>query len=302
MAPVLPRCDGRDMSSNGFSIFLDEGNIRIAQEPISDSLRLCDTHRALIFVEAGGVQYFPLTMPLSIRRLSSPADLSRAVDIQSTTFANSAFCRTVGASPEGNPRSLSPSERHAIQISRLQDALSSDPTFHLLGAVDDETGEILAVAKWYVFKGDDSLEKWKNGVRSDEAMEIPKGVDEGGYRFAKGKLFDAKRAWFGENGREHCFLGVLCTLPAHQGRGAGTLLLKYGLDIADEHGLESYLESSTKGRPLYERHGFKDITLPNGRPGLLEFDLGHFTGRGGDQGDWVRLALMARKPKQKTEC
>ncbi|EEP77544.1 predicted protein [Uncinocarpus reesii 1704] len=233
-------------------------------------------------------------MPLSVRPLSTPADLSRAVEIQSTTFANSAFCRTVGASPEGNPRTLSPADRHAIQISRLQEAVETDPTFHLLGAVDDETGEIVAVAKWNVFLDRAALEMWKRGARTDRDMEIPRGVDEEGYRFAKGRMYEAKKKWFGEEGREHCFLAVLCTHPDHQGRGAGTLLLKYGLEIADKHGVESFLEASAKGLPLYERYGFESITFPDGTPGLLEFDVGRFTGRGGDQGDWVRLTLMTR--------
>ncbi|KMP06518.1 hypothetical protein DIZ76_014402 [Coccidioides immitis] len=238
-------------------------------------------------------------MPCSLRRLSSPADLARAVEIQSITFANSAFCRTVGAAPEGNPRDLSPSDRHAIQISRLQETLSSDPTFHLIGAVDDETGEIISVAKWYTFLDKVSLKRWKEGVKTGGDMEIPRGVEEEGYRFAKGMMFEGKKRWFGEEGREHCFLAVLCTHPDHQGRGAGTVLLKYGLDIADKHGVESYLEASVKGQPLYERYGFEAITFPDGQPGRLEFDVGRFTGRGGDEGDWVRLALMTRKPQSK---
>ncbi|WEW59615.1 hypothetical protein PRK78_005092 [Emydomyces testavorans] len=238
-------------------------------------------------------------MPLSIRHLSTPTDISQAVSIQFTTFADSAFFRTIGAVPEGNPRTISPAERHTIHVSRLRDALASDPTFHLLGAVDDETGEIVAMAKWFVYLGPDALKRWRDGAMTGESMQIPNGVDEEGFRYATGRLCEAKRAWFGEEGREHCFLGLLCTHPDRQGCGAGTLLLKYGLEIADRYGIESYLEASPKGHPLYARYGFEDITFSDGKPGLLEFDLGGFTGRGGDQGDWVRLTLMTRKAMPK---
>lgn len=106
--------------------------------------------------------------------------------------------------PDGNPRDIPPAERHAILLSRLQKDVASDPTLHLVGAVDDETGEIIAVAKWYVFVGEDALRRWREGVRTGEDMEIPQAVDEEGYRYAVGEMLDARKKWFGENGREHC--------------------------------------------------------------------------------------------------
>ena len=44
--------------------------------------------------------------------------------------------------------------------------------------------------------------------------------------------------------------------PSHRGRGAGDLLVSWGLRKADELGIDSYVESTPMGKPLYEKHGF----------------------------------------------
>lgn len=44
-------------------------------------------------------------------------------------------------------------------------------------------------------------------------------------------------------------------------RGAGQLLLKWGIDLAKEHGIPVYLESSPGGHELYLRNGFKDMEV-----------------------------------------
>ena len=54
-------------------------------------------------------------------------------------------------------------------------------------------------------------------------------------------------------------LNLLDTLPAHQRRGAGTQLVKWGAAVADQHGLPSYLEASPAGYQLYRKFGFEDL-------------------------------------------
>ena len=44
-----------------------------------------------------------------------------------------------------------------------------------------------------------------------------------------------------------------------QGRGIGGMLLREGLERADERGLDVFVISSVQGRALYERHGFGDV-------------------------------------------
>ncbi|KAI6912832.1 hypothetical protein KC318_g3346 [Hortaea werneckii] len=55
---------------------------------------------------------------------------------------------------------------------------------------------------------------------------------------------------------KHCYIGMLATLPCHQHKGAGTMLLNDICNDADEAGLEVYLEATDMAKPLYLKHGF----------------------------------------------
>lgn len=70
-------------------------------------------------------------------------------------------------------------------------------------------------------------------------------------------------------------LKFLHTDPAHQKRGAGSMLVKWGLDKAEEMKLPAYLEASKAGKPLYVKHGFKEVDR-------IEFDLTKWGGEGVD--------------------
>jgi GNAT superfamily N-acetyltransferase len=50
---------------------------------------------------------------------------------------------------------------------------------------------------------------------------------------------------------------MLGTRPEYAGRGLASRLLRWGLERADEVGLETYLSASPLGRPLYEKFGFR---------------------------------------------
>lgn len=52
-------------------------------------------------------------------------------------------------------------------------------------------------------------------------------------------------------------LSFLGTDPAHERRGAASLLLKWGLDRCTRDGVSAYLEGTVDAGPLYYRHGFK---------------------------------------------
>ncbi|KAI7340792.1 hypothetical protein KC367_g2381 [Hortaea werneckii] len=56
--------------------------------------------------------------------------------------------------------------------------------------------------------------------------------------------------------KRHCYIGMLATLPCHQHKGAGTMLLNAICNDADEAGLEVYLEATDTAKPLYLKHEF----------------------------------------------
>jgi GNAT superfamily N-acetyltransferase len=66
--------------------------------------------------------------------------------------------------------------------------------------------------------------------------------------------------------RPYHVLDMLVTLPKHERRGAGSMLVRWGCERADAVSVVAYLEASRIGEPLYARHGFECV-------GELEFDL-----------------------------
>ena len=68
-------------------------------------------------------------------------------------------------------------------------------------------------------------------------------------------------------------LTFVCTDPAYQGRGAGSLLSRKVLEMAAVDGMPVYLESTEVAARMYEKLGFKvidgfEMQIP--RPGSAE--------------------------------
>jgi ribosomal protein S18 acetylase RimI-like enzyme len=59
----------------------------------------------------------------------------------------------------------------------------------------------------------------------------------------------------------HWYLPFLGVAPLHQGKGAGSALLRHSLARCDRDDRPAYLDATSPGsRRLYERHGFEVIT------------------------------------------
>lgn len=127
-----------------------------------------------------------------------------------------------------------------------------------LKCVDVKTGEIVAGARWRCVKPRDpnAIERTWEEVDQDMKMSEP-------YEESDPELFHALNDLFNENKRDimgtrsHYVLDTLVTLPQHERRGAGSMLVRWGTERADEAGFEAYLEASPMGAPMYERHGFE---------------------------------------------
>lgn len=64
-------------------------------------------------------------------------------------------------------------------------------------------------------------------------------------------------------------LNWLAVCPSHRLRGIGSLLMKIGVQRADNLSLECWMEASTMGKPLYEKFGFRsllNLAFDNERP------------------------------------
>jgi len=52
---------------------------------------------------------------------------------------------------------------------------------------------------------------------------------------------------------------MLGTHPSYNGKGIASMLLKWGLDRADNDGMPVFLSASPAGKPMYERRGFRVV-------------------------------------------
>jgi ribosomal protein S18 acetylase RimI-like enzyme len=84
----------------------------------------------------------------------------------------------------------------------------------------------------------------------------------------------------------YLMLNMLATHPDHQGRGAGKVLLDWGLKKADDEGLVTYLSATGVGRRMYEKRGFEVVKT-------IEWDRVPWGGEGKDC-HWC----MVRQPQK----
>ncbi|KAH7191974.1 acyl-CoA N-acyltransferase [Fusarium flagelliforme] len=70
-----------------------------------------------------------------------------------------------------------------------------------------------------------------------------------------GTMTEGHRRLMGD--RPHYHLEVICVHEEWQGKGAASLLIRWGVERADAEGLPCFLEATPKGRPIYEKYGFQ---------------------------------------------
>lgn len=83
-------------------------------------------------------------------------------------------------------------------------------------------------------------------------------------------------------------LALLVTADKHRRRGAGSLLVQWGVELSESLGLQCYVQASEQGRRLYQHHGFQDV-------GSVQLDLSQY----GLEGIEV-MTEMIRTPQKHT--
>jgi GNAT superfamily N-acetyltransferase len=223
---------------------------------------------------------------------ATDADIPQACILETLAYADNA------ANPVLFPGPF-PSNAREQRVEQVIEMRKNDSTAVFLKAVDTATGEMLAFAKWHVF----------------ETEEIAKQTPTRPLRFGEGSNQEACKAFFGGlvskkkeimgskphlckldiQGKPTCWSGcstvadlhMLHTNPKQQGRGAGSMLLKWGTQKADQLGLPVYLESSPDAHGFYKKYGFADVYI-------MELDLSLYGGE-----NRVHTApLMIRQPSK----
>ena len=127
-------------------------------------------------------------------------------------------------------------------------------------ARDTITGEITGVSWWQADfhppqtreEIDAAFEKAKIAkAKLPPAHDMNTAIDDAYFKAAFYGTADTTE------GRPYMELRLLAVDTKHHRRGIGSLLLRHGLEKADELGLQVYLDSAVMGKALYERHGFE---------------------------------------------
>lgn len=94
------------------------------------------------------------------------------------------------------------------------------------------------------------------------------------------------REWEAKLTPEGSKCAILCAipvLPAYQGKGVGSALIRWGTRIADAEGVYCWVSSSDGGWTAFQKSGFAEV-------GRLEVELDNFAGSAkneeGDDGKW----------------
>ncbi|KAF1945662.1 acyl-CoA N-acyltransferase [Clathrospora elynae] len=156
-----------------------------------------------------------------------------------------------------------------------------------LKCIDKSTGEMTAGARWRCVKPKEEGAKERTWEEVEAGFQLPEPYDESDLEIFEGlhNLFTTnKREILGT--RPHYVLDTLVTLPDHERRGAGSMLVRWGCERADEAGVEAYLEASIMGAPMYARHGFEAVKE-------VDLDLSKF----GDK-EKMSFILMLRPAKR----
>ncbi|KAL9053498.1 MAG: hypothetical protein Q9162_004736 [Coniocarpon cinnabarinum] len=136
----------------------------------------------------------------------------------------------------------------------------NDPGTFFVGVRDTESNTLIAYGQWQRDLAADrqrseASEATKKGKenKTDEDKFSP-GSNAEAQSIFWGKLAQSERDFMGETDYWH--LHLLATLKQYQGRGAATMVLRWGQERAREEGLVCYLDSTADGQWVYEKVGF----------------------------------------------
>ena len=140
---------------------------------------------------------------------------------------------------------------------------------------DDPNNQIVGVSAWKFYLRDRTEAEMEAEANESEARGHPPDMNVPFFEEFIGNVSKCKKEILG--GKAYVFLNVLATLPEYHRRGVGAMHLRWGNKQADHLGLQSYLEASPMGRPLYERMQYEKVgDLPfDARKWGLDRDLPH---------------------------
>ncbi|KAF7914237.1 uncharacterized protein EAF01_000643 [Botrytis porri] len=149
----------------------------------------------------------------------------------------------------------SPQERErSIQIateSAIRHHAQKSPNSHWMKIIEPMHGKLIGAANWIYFEGNSDTVNNANPV---VALWWPEGI---GREYANNfmRQIEAHKYYLHCN-RPYLLLNIAFTIPGFRRKGAMKLVMDWGIERADELGVDTYVEASETGRLLYEKYGF----------------------------------------------
>lgn len=187
-------------------------------------------------------------MPLTLRPATT-ADKAGITETHHSAFAGGVITERV----------FPPSELTVRNWERDLDSYFADPSVRLLVVEDDATTPptVVGFAKWSCPRPEGTPAPAPRTEEQVMGREWPPGADLELARAFLWGMEKKRREVMGD--RRFWFLHILVVRPEYQGRGAGRLMIRWGIDRADAEGLPCYVDSTPVAKAVYKRYGFEEV-------------------------------------------
>ncbi|KAI0977176.1 hypothetical protein F4678DRAFT_412101, partial [Xylaria arbuscula] len=144
-------------------------------------------------------------------------------------------------------------ERINEAATRYESWNEHSPNNYWQKVIDTQTGAIVGGALWKIYSEDPFAEQ-----HSVEATWLP---NDGSRKFAEAflKLYATPRAALGR--RPQVYLSIIFTSPSHRRRGLAQQIMSWGIEKANQMGVEMFIDATEMGKPLYEQNGFTCVEV-----------------------------------------
>ncbi|KAI0967588.1 putative GNAT family acetyltransferase [Xylaria arbuscula] len=200
-------------------------------------------------------------MPLKLYP-AVPADADRISEIHMAAFASNAMLLAQFPAPHVRDglresirlKALADIDDPKISVLVVRDIPSDSDASNLTGIEASShhrgaatKGQVIAFAKWsHAIPKDEEYEEtawiWPPGTNMKILESWGKATEEG------------QRQAVGDHPYHR--LTFMGTDPAHERRGAASMMVRWGLEQCDRDGVPGYLESTLDAAPFYEKMGF----------------------------------------------
>ncbi|KAK3309871.1 acyl-CoA N-acyltransferase, partial [Chaetomium strumarium] len=233
-------------------------------------------------------------------REGTPADVDAIVDIYYKAFRDNVMDQLMypgGPSEDARRKFTAKVLPRSTPEGEKGESLLCVAEYLPEGSPADGPWEVVAFGKWDLYREARTEEEWKADEFNATADTFGAGCDPSVINAFIGGMTRKQRDH--AKGEAALFLGLLACSPARQGLGAGSALMKWGVDLADSLGLPCRLEASPAGYRLYKKFGFEDfdvLDLP------VTEKWGVANTKGDNWGQDIAVGLAGRAPDGVHRC